>query len=185
MHVPALHVAVPLTVLVVQGLPQPPQLFGSVCSLTQAPEHSDVPALHVKPHVPDAQVGEALVTPVVHAVALPHWPFELQVCTSVLSAHCDAPGAQTPEHCPLMHTYLHAVGLPHAPAEEHVSTPLLTHCVVPGVHDPVQVPELHVYWHAAPLFCQLPLLSQLCGWLPLHCVAPGVQVPMQTPELQT
>jgi hypothetical protein len=179
-----LQVAVPFWVLVVQGLPQPPQLLGSVCSLTQALEQRDIPLSHAKPHLPDEQTGVALV-PAVHAVELPHWPFELHVWTSVLSAHCEAPGEHTPEHCPLMHTYWQAVGLPHAPAEEQVSTPLLTHCVVPGVHDPAQVPELHVYWHAAPLFCQLPLPSQLCGWLPLHCVAPGVQVPVQPPELQT
>ena len=201
-----------------QTLPQPPQLLASFCSLTQAFEQRDVPPLQVYPHTPPRQTAVALTTPVVHAVAVPHWPFELHVCTSLLSAHCDEPGLHTPEHCPLTQTYVHdATGL-HVPPE-HVCTPLPEHCVVPGVHDPAQLPELQTYrqasrcsarcpccrrprllaggagragaraarraadvGHDEPLFCQVPLPSQVCGCWPVQRVAPGVQVPMHAPD---
>jgi hypothetical protein len=45
-----------------------------------------------------------LGTLVVHAEDEPHWPLELHVSVSVESAHCEAPGVHTPEHCPLTHT---------------------------------------------------------------------------------
>jgi hypothetical protein len=70
--VPLEQLEVPLAMLVEQVLPQLPQLLGSFCSLTQAPEQGEVPPLQVNPHTPPRQTGVALATPVVHAVAVPH-----------------------------------------------------------------------------------------------------------------
>jgi hypothetical protein len=39
--------------------------------------------------------------------------------------------------------------------------------------------------HAGPMFCQVPVASQVCGCCPLHCVAPGVHVPPQAPPTHT
>ena len=41
---------------------------------------------------------------------------------------------------------------------------------------------LHVP-QAAPAFCRVPLVSQVCGWLPLQIFEPGVQLPEQTPPV--
>jgi hypothetical protein len=60
------------------------------------------------------------------------------------------------------------------------------HCVAPGVQDPeTHAPLLQTPAHAAPLFCQVPVLSQVCGCDPVHWVAPGVQLPVQVPLWQT
>jgi hypothetical protein len=67
----------------------------------------------------------------------------------------------------------------------HVSTPLPEHCVAPFVHEPWHVPLLHTNGHAEPVFCQVPVLSQVCGCWPLHCTAFGVQTPEQIPALHT
>jgi hypothetical protein len=54
---------------------------------------------------------------------------------------------------------------------------------------PLQVPVvlLQTLVQAAPVFCQVPVLSQVCGCCPVHCLFPGVQVPLQVPvvPLQT
>jgi hypothetical protein len=38
----------------------------------------------------------------VHAVGVPHWPLELQVCAA-LPEHCVVPGTQTPVQAPAAH----------------------------------------------------------------------------------
>jgi hypothetical protein len=90
-------VGVALAAPVLHTWPHALQLFTSACSLTQAPEHSEKPLVHAKPHVPLEQVAEAFGTDVVQATGLLHWPVELQVWTP-LPEHCVAPGVQTPEH---------------------------------------------------------------------------------------
>jgi hypothetical protein len=41
----------------------------------------------------------------------------------------------------------------------------------------------HTYWHGLPVFCQVPVLSHVCGCRLLHWWLPGVQLPLQVPEL--
>jgi hypothetical protein len=56
----------------------------------------------------------------------------------------------------------------------------------PGEQLPVHMPVvmLQTYWHAVPVFCHMPLASQVCGCIPLHCFAFGVHA-VQVPPLQT
>jgi hypothetical protein len=63
--------------------------------------------------------------------------------------------------------------------------PSLQAVPVVGVQVPVAVAQAEHPVHAAPVFCQTPLVSQVCGWAPLHCVVPGLQTPVQAPPLQT
>jgi hypothetical protein len=63
---------------------------------------------------------------------------------------------------------------------------LPTHWVVPFEQAPAHVPAVQTYGHAAPLFCQLPLESHICGCCPLHCRLPGVQTALpHEPPLHT
>jgi hypothetical protein len=48
----------------------------------------------------------------------------------------------------------------------------------------VQEPPLQTKGHAAPLFCQVPLVSQTCGCGPLQPSALGAHEPAQAPPLQ-
>jgi hypothetical protein len=65
--------------------PQPPQSLLSVCSLTQVPLHALKPLLHVKVQALLEHAGDALATPVEHAVAqAPQWLGLLVVSTQVL-----------------------------------------------------------------------------------------------------
>jgi hypothetical protein len=59
--------------------------------------------LQANPQVPAEHVADAFGRLVVQATGLLHWPVELHVWTP-LPEHCVAPGVQTPEHWPLMHT---------------------------------------------------------------------------------
>ena len=68
--------------------------------------------------------------------------------------------------------------LPHWPFAPQVCTPLLEHWVAPGVHAEAQAPAVHTLAQGAPVFCQVPLASHVCGCWPLHCSAPGVQTPV-------
>jgi hypothetical protein len=52
------------------------------------------------------------------------------------------------------------------------------------MHEPVQTPLAHTNGHTE-LFCQLPVMSQVCVVLPLHRVPPGTHEPVQPPPLQT
>jgi len=55
------------------------------------------------------------------------------------------------------------------------------------VQEPVHAPVLLLQRcaQAMPLFCQLPALSQSCGWSALHCLAPGVQALHEPPVHST
>jgi hypothetical protein len=74
-QVPAEHVGLAFATPVVhtKDPPQPPQLFGSVCSLTHPPAQGVKLVLHAYVHAPDAHVPLAFAMPVVHVTA------ELQV----------------------------------------------------------------------------------------------------------
>jgi hypothetical protein len=98
---------------------------------------------------------------------------------------------------------LHVPGTLHVPAGQVIGAPgaqapawqlsptvqgLLSVQLVPLVaaaHAPVAVEQTVQPPHAAPLFCQVPVASQVCGCMPLHCFAPGVQTPVQAPPAQT
>ena len=60
------------------------------------------------------------------------------------------------------------------------------HRFAPGVQTPVQVAVdgAQTNPHAVPVFCQVPVVSQVCGWRPLHCFVPGVQAPVHAPPEQ-
>jgi hypothetical protein len=97
---PELHVVPPA-----HAAPQPPQLLPSIRSLTHAPLHGLKPPLQVYPHAPIEQEPVALATPVVHAEAELHVPFDWHV-SSPLPEQSVCPGAQTPVHAPLTHVWL-------------------------------------------------------------------------------
>ena len=119
--------------------------------------------MHAYPQVPPQHVGEALGTVVVHARGLLHWPVELHVCTP-LPEHCVAPGVHTPAHWPLMQTYEQGEGFDHVAAAAAGLDPVARSTASrPASTSPVHVPELHANAHAAPLFCQVPVPSQVCG----------------------
>ena len=48
-----------------------------------------------------------------------------------------------------------------------------------------QVPALQTFAQAAPVFCQTPFASHICGCRFMHCLALGVQLPVQVPLMQT
>ncbi|MGH7732572.1 MAG: hypothetical protein ACREOE_02440 [Gemmatimonadales bacterium] len=79
----------------------------------------------------------------------------------------------------------HAVGEPNVPLAVQLSVLDPEHVVWPGAHWPVQTPLTHVWLlHAVP-FCHVPVLSQVCGWVPeVHWSPPGVQEPVQLPPTQ-
>ena len=54
-----------------------------------------------------------------------------------------------------------------------------------GTHIPEQVPPLHTFVQALPVFCQVPVASQVCGWSALHCFDAGTHDPVHAPLLQT
>jgi hypothetical protein len=64
-------------------------------------------------------VADAFGTLVAHARGVLQYPVELQVCTP-LPEHWVAPGVHTPEHWPLVHTYVHDTGLLQVPPLVHV-----------------------------------------------------------------
>ena len=45
----------------------------------------------------------------------------------------------------------------------HVSTLLPEHCVAPDEHALAHTPLVHTLEQDAPLFCQVPVASQVCG----------------------
>lgn len=49
----------------------------------------------------------------------------------------------------------------------------------------VAVLLLQTYSQAGPVFCHVPVSSQVCACWPLHWVAPGVHEPVQMPPLHT
>jgi hypothetical protein len=160
-HVPAIHIPAESHVSV--SVPQLPQGTLRVCPCAQTPVHT--PPMHVW---------------FMHATALPHSPFALQVCTPS-PEHCTLPGTQLPPQAPLTHTYGHGWGLPHWPFGPQVSCPLFEHWVEFGGHEPVHMPVVQTLGHCWPLFCQWPDGSHFCGCCPVHCVAPGVQLPVHAP----
>jgi len=50
---------------------------------------------------------------------------------------------------------------------------------VAGAHVPVAAEHVAHPEHAFPVFCQVPLASQVCGWEPLHRFCPFVHSPVQ------
>ena len=102
-------------------MPQPPQLFGSVRSLTHAAPHCENPGLHAKLHILPTQVGRPLVTP---GQMFPHAP---QFVGSVIvvvqpdGQHIcpgkhGGPKPQPPgRHIPPLHVDPGAHALPHMP----------------------------------------------------------------------
>jgi hypothetical protein len=127
-----------------------------------SPEHRFAPVLHCT-QAPFAQTG----APPVHADGEPHWPTPLHVMTlppgPPSPVHWVAPGVQTPEHEPPVHTYVQLAAVPHWPFDPHVCTPLPEHCVAPGEHAPPQTPALQTLGHGEPVFCHVPEESQVCG----------------------
>ena len=75
-------------------------------------------------------------------------------------------GAATPP------SKLHMAQVLQTVVPEHTQLPLLVSQVLPLVA------------HDDPLFPQVPLVEQICGWSPLHRWAPLTQVPMQDPPEQ-
>jgi hypothetical protein len=153
---------------------------------TPLPEHCVVPGVHAT-HPPFRQIG---VVPE-QATGVTHWPLAPHVSTAPpppsvaappsAAEHCVAPGLQTPPHAPETHVYVHADALPHVPPAVHVSTPPLVHCVAPDEQDAAHAPLVQTPVHAVPVFCQVPVVSHVCGCCPLHCIVPGVQVPVHAP----
>ncbi len=95
-------------------------------------------------HAPLAHAGDALATPVVHAVAELHVPFDWHDSRPV-PEHIVCVGAHTPVHAPLTHVWLvHAVAELHVPFDWHDSTPLPEHVVWLGAHTPAHAPLTHV-----------------------------------------
>ena len=99
----------------------------------------------------------------------PHWHEALHVWVPYVLHVCVLFGEHPwPAHMPL--------GC-HAPVALHVwvSVPQLPHStgfVCPGPHTPAQAPAVQVWLdpHAAPVFCQCPVPSHVCGCWPLQLV---------------
>src|SRR6266851_1039284 len=54
-----------------------------------------------------------------------------------------------------------------------------------GLHTPTQPPDTQAWFeHAAPLLCQTPFTSHICGCNPLHFTALGVHAPVHAPLTQ-
>jgi hypothetical protein len=151
---------------------------------TMPPLQRVAPVLHCT-HAPPEQTG----TPPVQAVGEPHWPNAVQLSTlppgPASPVHWVAPGVQTPEHAPPVHTYVQLAAVPHWPLDVHVCTPLPEHCVVPGEQAPPHTPALQTLGQGEPVSCQVPVASQVWGCWPLHCSAPGAHEPVQAPALHT
>src|SRR5258707_302463 len=86
------------------------------------------------------------------------------VCTPL---HCFAPGVQSVQ-APDLQTVVHVKLSCQLPLASQVcrvlSLPGL-HCVAPGAHVVHAPPTQAVAVHAGPLFANLPVLSQMIGWL--------------------
>lgn len=63
----------------------------------------------------------------------------------------------------------------HVPWPWHWSEAVQT----PGAQAPVADEHVAHPEHAFPVFCQVPLASQVCGWEPLHRLDPYVHSPVQ------
>jgi hypothetical protein len=57
--------------------------------------------------------------------------------------------------------------------------------VAPGEHAPAHAPAVHTLAQDAPLFCQVPVASHICGCSPLHWRELGVHDPEHVPALHT
>jgi hypothetical protein len=148
--------------------PHDPQLFGSVCSLTQVPLQFVKLVLQLKPHTPELHVVVALATPG-QATAVPQAPPE-HVWTLV-PEHCVWPGAHKPEHTPPEQVWLlHATAAPQLPLELHVCTPLPEHCVVPGTHVPMHEPPTQALFTHAVVPPKVPFDWQVWTLLPEQVV---------------
>ncbi len=53
--------------------------------------------------------------------------------------------------------------------------------LVTATHVAVEAEQVVQDPHAEPVFCQVPVASQVCGCAPLQVFAPGVQLPVQVP----
>ncbi len=136
-------------------VPQPLQLFGSVCSLTHVPLQSVYPPLQAVPHVLLTHVGWEFAPPAGHA--LPH-PLQLAGLSVVLT---------------------HVVPLQSVGAEPEQP---LTH-VVP-LHTGTPAPALQTVPHAPQLGDTVMFVSHPSSGLPVQCAQPGAQsafVKLHTP----
>jgi hypothetical protein len=128
-----------------QGVPQPPQLLLSVCSLTQAPLQSVVPLLHAKVHAPLTHLAVALATLVEHAFPQVPQSLALLVASTHVPPQSVGVAAGQPEtHVDREHTGvlpLHAYPAPQPPQ--------LLASFVKSTHAPLQsvVPPLQVKPH--------------------------------------
>ncbi len=57
--------------------------------------------------------------------------------------------------------------------------------MAPGEHAPAHAPAVHTLAQDAPLFCQVPVASHICGCSPLHWRELGVHDPEHVPALHT
>ncbi len=178
-HAPPEQAGDALATLVVQAVAEPHAPFAAQLS-TLEPEHVVCPGAHtpVHPLVPEHVWFTQADAPL-------HVPLDWQV-SALLPEHIICPGAHTPVHAPETQAWLlQAVAFCQVPVVLHVwGWVWLLHCVCPCAQTPWHAPETHVSLsleHAAPLFCQAPLVPQVCGCCALHCAPPGVQVPVHTP----
>ena len=103
-----------------------------------------------------------------HAVAPPHCPLTLQVCTPLFE-HCVAPGEQTPAHTPPTQAwFVHALPFCQVPELSHVCGVWPLHCIEPGLHVPEQRPPLQTLAQTVPS-THCPLGPHVWGTRLLHC----------------
>jgi hypothetical protein len=162
--------------------PHPPQLFRSVCSLTQAPLQAVYPALHLNVHVLETHAGSALATPPAHMIPQP-----LQLFGSVVgSTHVPEQTSESGAVQPLTHDPFEQTGVPPVHLCWHV--PQLFGSADVSMQEPLhrEVGELQVKVQLLPVQIgealatfvvhALPQLPQLLGSVRLSTQAPPQRV---------
>jgi hypothetical protein len=90
-------------------------------------------------------------------------------------AHCPGvPGVHVPE---LLHDPAGVISA--FPCESTVHDAVPQPAPVLATQTPVAAEHVAHPEHAFPVFCQVPLASQVCGWEPLHRFCPFVHSPVQ------
>jgi hypothetical protein len=153
-HAPSTQNAPPPSIAL-QTLPQPPQLFGSLCVAVQTP-------LQRVPSLAHRQVPAWQVVPLPQRMPQPP-QLELSVCSSTQApSHCSSPLGQ--RHWPPWHVVPLPQTLPHAPQslsllDTSTHAPEQYDSIAPASAGQVHLPAEHV----APSVQTLPQAPQLCG----------------------
>ncbi len=156
---PAVHDPLTHVDPAVQGVPQPPQLLLSVCSLTQAPLQSMYPLLHVNVHALLTHRAVALATLVEHA--FPHEPQSLALL--VASTHVPPQSFGVATGQPETHVDFEHTGMLPLHAYAEPQPPQLLASVVKSTHAPLQsaVPLLQVKPHELLLQVAVALATEV------------------------